>query len=61
MRMFFRLGDRPAAHWRNEHIGYAFQTFNLIPVLTAFENVELPLLNRDFQKTIVRKPNSTEP
>jgi putative ABC transport system ATP-binding protein len=40
----FRLGDRPAAHWRNEHIGYVFQTFNLIPVLTAFENVELPLL-----------------
>ncbi len=40
----FRLSDRQAAHWRNEHIGYIFQTFNLIPVLTAFENVELPLL-----------------
>lgn len=40
----FRLNDRQVARWRNEHIGYVFQTFNLIPVLTAFENVELPLL-----------------
>jgi putative ABC transport system ATP-binding protein len=43
-RDVFRLTDREAARWRNEHIGYVFQTFNLIPVLTAFENVELPLL-----------------
>jgi putative ABC transport system ATP-binding protein len=40
----FRFSDGQAARWRNEHIGYVFQTFNLIPVLTAFENVELPLL-----------------
>jgi len=40
----FSLNDRQVARWRNEHIGYVFQTFNLIPVLTAFENVELPLL-----------------
>ena len=40
----FSYGDTQAAKWRNEHIGYVFQTFNLIPVLTAFENVELPLL-----------------
>jgi putative ABC transport system ATP-binding protein len=37
------LNDREIAHWRNEHIGFVFQTFNLIPVLTALENVELPL------------------
>jgi len=40
----FRYRDGQSAKWRNEHIGYVFQTFNLIPVLTAFENVELPLL-----------------
>jgi len=40
----FRFNDSQTARWRNEHIGYVFQTFNLIPVLTAFENVELPLL-----------------
>src|SRR5207249_10494577 len=40
----FTFNDAQSAKWRNEHIGYVFQTFNLIPVLTAFENVELPLL-----------------
>ncbi len=30
--------------WRREHVGFVFQSFNLIPVLTAFENVEMPLL-----------------
>jgi putative ABC transport system ATP-binding protein len=40
----FRFSDGQSANWRNTHIGYVFQTFNLIPVLTAFENVELPLL-----------------
>ena len=40
----FRFNDSQIARWRNEHIGYVFQTFNLIPVLSAFENVELPLL-----------------
>jgi putative ABC transport system ATP-binding protein len=40
----FKFNDAQSARWRNEHIGYVFQTFNLIPVLTAFENVELPLL-----------------
>src|SRR5215467_7695886 len=39
-----RLSESELASWRNAHIGYIFQTFNLVPVLTAFENVELPLL-----------------
>jgi len=39
-----RLNESQLAAWRNSHIGYIFQTFNLVPVLTAFENVELPLL-----------------
>jgi putative ABC transport system ATP-binding protein len=37
------LSDNAIAHWRNEHVGFIFQQFNLIPVLTALENVELPL------------------
>src|SRR5215210_6094175 len=37
------LSDAALARWRNRHIGFIFQQFNLIPVLTAIENVELPL------------------
>lgn len=37
------LNERDIAHWRNVHIGFIFQSFNLIPVLSALENVELPL------------------
>lgn len=37
------LDDREVAFWRSLHIGFVFQSFNLIPVLTAIENVELPL------------------
>jgi putative ABC transport system ATP-binding protein len=39
-----RMTERELTHWRNQNIGFVFQTFNLIPVLTAFENVELTLL-----------------
>src|SRR5262247_574574 len=38
------LKEDALAAWRSAHIGYVFQTFNLIAVLNAFENVELPLL-----------------
>src|SRR5262249_46644534 len=38
------LGETGLARWRADHIGFIFQLYNLIPVLTAFENVELPLL-----------------
>jgi len=39
-----RLSDTALTAWRGRHIGFIFQLYNLIPVLTAFENVELPLL-----------------
>src|SRR6266568_6071256 len=44
------LNDREIAHWRNEHVGFIFQSFNLIPVLTAVENVELPLKLTNLKK-----------
>jgi putative ABC transport system ATP-binding protein len=39
-----QLSRSRLAYWRAEHVGYVFQLYNLIPVLTAYENVELPLL-----------------
>jgi len=38
------LSRNRMAAWRSQHVGYVFQLYNLVPVLTAFENVELPLL-----------------
>jgi putative ABC transport system ATP-binding protein len=44
------LDDDDLADWRNQQIGFIFQTLNLIPVLTALENVELPLLLTDLTR-----------
>jgi len=38
------LSRRALAEWRSRHVGIVFQLYNLVPVLTAYENVELPLL-----------------
>ncbi|MXN77303.1 ATP-binding cassette domain-containing protein [Burkholderia sp. 4701] len=39
-----RLAEAALADWRAAHVGFIFQFYNLMPVLTAFENVELPLM-----------------
>jgi putative ABC transport system ATP-binding protein len=45
------LNDRQIARWRNENVGFIFQQFNLIPVLSALENVELPLKLTNLRKS----------
>lgn len=44
------MNPRQLARWRARHVGFIFQLYNLIPVLTAYENVELPLLLADLSK-----------
>jgi len=49
------LGESALAKWRANNIGFVFQFYNLIPVLTAFENVELPLLLTKLSKADRKK------
>jgi putative ABC transport system ATP-binding protein len=46
-----RLSEGELADWRASNIGFIFQFYNLMPVLTAYENVELPLLLTDLSRS----------
>jgi len=50
-----KLSESALAKWRANNIGFVFQFYNLIPVLTAFENVELPLLLTHLSKSERKK------
>ena len=50
-RTIEKLSRSALADWRRDHVGYIFQLYNLVPVLTAYENVELPLLLRPLSRS----------
>ena len=49
------MSSAKLTHWRARHVGFIFQMYNLIPVLTAFQNVELPLMLTKLSKAERRK------
>ncbi len=53
------MSERDLARWRNNHIGFVFQSFNLIPVLSAHENVELPLKLTSLARAERREKSAT--
>ena len=53
------MGEGALARWRSENVGFIFQLYNLVPVLTAFENVELPLLLTRLSKKDRRRQAET--
>lgn len=54
-----KLGESALANWRANNVGFIFQFYNLIPVLTAFENVGLPLLLTKLSKSERKKQVET--
>ena len=53
------MSEAALARWRSRTIGFIFQFYNLIPVLTAFENVELPLFLTDLRRSERRRQVET--
>jgi putative ABC transport system ATP-binding protein len=58
-RVISNMDESAAGRWRSAHIGFVFQFYHLIPVLTAFENVELPLLRFPMSRSRRRKQVQT--
>lgn len=54
-----KMNETELAIWRNQYVGFIFQSFNLVPVLSAIENVELPLLLTGLSSKARRKQAET--